>query len=353
MSWPLDSGHRYQQLVGVGGIGSGMVFALEGTHTLGRTESRAARLLPVRDYCKLHIVAYYIASLRGPSVQVRPIGRVGNDERGRALMREMQAAGIDTTFVMTHPTLPTLLSVCFEYPDGDGGNITSTVSACGSLDADGVDAALEAIAGPPVSGGEGLILLAVPEADWNARRRLLEIGTARHALRVAAFTALEIPRALADGSMAMIDLVAMNREEAETLTRATLDLDRVARTLTAVQPGIRIIVTAGRDGAFGFAQGAWSRRPALPVSDAHAAGAGDALLAGALAAITAGAPFIQPDESGEGLWRSALDFGVFLSAYSVTSPHTIHPDLRRCELRRFADAHDVRFGDPIASELLM
>jgi len=55
----------YRRIVGVGGIGTGLFFALEGAHDLGRDESRPARLLDVRDYCKLHIVAHYAAVLLG------------------------------------------------------------------------------------------------------------------------------------------------------------------------------------------------------------------------------------------------------------------------------------------------
>ena len=61
----IDERSPYQQLIGVGGLGTGIFFALEGNHTLGRNESRPGQLLDVRDYCKLHIVIHYIAKLLG------------------------------------------------------------------------------------------------------------------------------------------------------------------------------------------------------------------------------------------------------------------------------------------------
>ena len=61
----INENSPYHKIVGVGGIGSGIFFALEGNHTLGRNESRTATLLPVRDYCKLHIVLHYVAKLLG------------------------------------------------------------------------------------------------------------------------------------------------------------------------------------------------------------------------------------------------------------------------------------------------
>lgn len=52
----------YQAMIGTGGIGSGVFFALDGDHTLGREESRSGRFLDKRDYCKLHIISHYVKS---------------------------------------------------------------------------------------------------------------------------------------------------------------------------------------------------------------------------------------------------------------------------------------------------
>ena len=52
--------------IGIGGIGAGMVYTLQGEHELGRNESRLGELLDSRDYCKLHIALHYIARLMGP-----------------------------------------------------------------------------------------------------------------------------------------------------------------------------------------------------------------------------------------------------------------------------------------------
>ena len=119
----------FRRLIGVGGIGTGMFFALEGNHDLGRNESRPGRFLDVRDYCKLHIVAQYPTVLlgaredRGP-FHVVPVGKVGIDEVGLRLRAEVERSGMDVRFVDAVPGRPTLLSVCFQYPDGSGGNIT-------------------------------------------------------------------------------------------------------------------------------------------------------------------------------------------------------------------------------------
>ena len=96
----------FTHIVGIGGIGTGILFQLEGDHTLGRDESRLGQLLPARDYCKLHIVEHYIAKLLASpetdgSCRVLAIGAVGDDAAGRQLLREMTDAGIGTEWVRT------------------------------------------------------------------------------------------------------------------------------------------------------------------------------------------------------------------------------------------------------------
>ena len=128
----------------MGGIGTGMFFALEGNHDLGRNESRPGRFLDVRDYCKLHIVAQYPTVLlgaredRGP-FHVVPVGKVGIDEVGLRLRAEMERSGMDVRFVDAVPGRPTLLSVCFQYPDGSGGNVTTVDSAAALVSERDVD----------------------------------------------------------------------------------------------------------------------------------------------------------------------------------------------------------------------
>src|SRR5258705_12092299 len=95
----IDDSSPYQQIVGIGGIGTGVFFALEGDPTLGRNESRPGKLLDVKDYGKLHIVLHYVAKLLSSRPEspfhVVPIGNVGDDEAGRRLPQEMKEVGLD------------------------------------------------------------------------------------------------------------------------------------------------------------------------------------------------------------------------------------------------------------------
>ena len=80
---------RYQGMLGVGGIGTGVFFSLNGNHTLGREESRTGHFIDCRDYCKLHIITHYVQTLLGAEFVTLPIGRIGADEAGKRLLYEM------------------------------------------------------------------------------------------------------------------------------------------------------------------------------------------------------------------------------------------------------------------------
>ena len=344
----------YGSLVGVGGIGTGMFFALEGSHDLGRNESRPGRLLDVRDYGKLHIVAHYPAVLLGARptgrpFHVLPVGKVGADDAGRRLREEMAEAGMDLRFLGTADHRPTLLSVCFQYPDGSGGNITTSDSAAASLGTADLDRAVELL-------GPRAIALAAPEAPLEVRRHLLRRAGERGAFRVAAFASAEAAEARACGLFENADLLALNEDEAGALTGLSFDaadpqplLEAAAGALTSAQPRVRIILTAGAQGAFGYSDGAWDHCPPLEVAVSGTAGAGDALLGGVLTALAAGIPFTCPGPGRKSLrdrpLASALDFGVCLAACTVTSPHTIPPGLDLAALLAFAEANRVSFAE--------
>jgi sugar/nucleoside kinase (ribokinase family) len=350
-SLKLGEGARYERLVGVGGIGTGLFFALEGGHDLGRNESRPGRLLDVRDYCKLHIVAHYPAVLLGARGEagpfhVLPVGKVGTDETGSRLRAEMESAGMDVRFVDAVPGHPTLLSVCFQYPDGSGGNITTVESAASLVSERDVDLAERWLS--PRS-----IALAAPEVPLAVRRHLLTRAGEKGALRAASLTTAEIAEARDTGLLSLVDVLALNEDEAAGLLGEPWPgdepgsfLDRCADVLRASQPTIRAVVTAGPQGAYGFDGAGWSHVPALSVPIASTAGAGDALLGALLAGLAAGLPFAAggPGSLAERPLESALDLGALVAAFKVASPHTIPPGFTLENLVAFARDHGVRFA---------
>jgi sugar/nucleoside kinase (ribokinase family) len=343
-SSPWSSDFPYAGLVGVGGIGTGLFFALEGDHTLGRNESRPGRLLDVRDYCKLHIIAHYVAVILGAGSEpdrfhVLPIGKVGDDGPGRAMLHEMAAAGMDTRNVVTIPDRPTTLSVCFQYPDGSGGNITTSDSAAVALTGEDIDDAMRFLRAP----AQRYIALAAPEVPLEARLYLLRRASSLGALRVACLTSADAIAEERAEFLQAADLVALNEDEAGALIGQALPTDDVQpflqscrAMLQSYNPKVRILLSAGERGAYAFDGSAWGHRPALKVPVVNTAGAGDALLAGVLSGLALGIPLIQPRPARNDLFASALDLGVLLASFSVTSPHTIHPDENPASLAAFA-----------------
>jgi len=355
----FHSGSPYRRLIGVGGIGVGIFFALEGDHTLGRNESRPARLLDLRDYCKLHIIAHSVGVLLGadPSgspFHVLPIGKVGNDDAGRRMLKEMSGAGMDIRHVEVIGNQPTQFSVCFQYPNGEGGNLTTSQSAASELTPQDVERCSAALFGD----GVPTIALAAPEVPLETRYRLLQLATAGRAFRAAALTSSEMAMAGEQGLFSLVDLVSINEDEAGALIGRSFDPEAPAAflkgcsdALTRYQPGMRIIISAGKHGAYAFAGGTWDYCPALPVSVVNTAGAGDALLAGVLSGIAVGMPLIAPGRPRRSICdlplATALDFGVLLAGYKVTSRHTIHPDARLETLLTFAEGLGISFSDEI------
>ena len=344
----------YRRLVGVGGIGAGLFFALEGNHDLGRNESRPGRLLDVRDYCKLHIVAQYPTVLLGARedsgpFHVVPVGKVGIDEVGLRLRAEMERAGMDVRFVDAVPGRPTLLSVCFQYPDGSGGNITTVDSAAalvGERDVDLVERWLSptrdrpggprgAARGPPPPAAPG-------DREGRPAGRLPHHGRDRGSAR----DGLPVPRG-PPGPERGRGRGARRRSLPGRGPRALPGAARGRRD--GFGAGVRLVVTAGARGAFAFDGAAWAHVPALPVAVVSTAGAGDALLGGVLTGLAAGLPFAPagsppPSLAGRPL-SSALELGALVAAFKVTSPHTIPPDLSLDALVAFAREHGVAFGD--------
>jgi sugar/nucleoside kinase (ribokinase family) len=360
----IDEKSPFRRLIGVGGIGSGIFLALEGDYTLGRNESRAGRLLDVRDFCKLHIVVHYVAKLLGaqPSGQpfhVLPIGRVGMDAVGRQLVKEMSDAGIDTAYVGTTVGRPTLFSVCFQYPDGAGGNITTSNSAAAALS----EADIDEVTGLLKAGGKSTVVLAVPEVSLEVRRHFLVLATEAGNFRAASFVPAEIGPAKRAGMFGMLDLVSLNEEEAGELVGCSFSpdapmtfIEKCQEFLRADCPHLRMVVSVGEGGAYGVTKEMWSHCPAPKVKVASTAGAGDSLLGGIIAALAAGIPFQRSgsrvEDGAASSIGTALDLGVLLASYKCLSPHTIHPSVDIDALSTFGRGLCQAFSSQIEGLLI-
>jgi len=312
---------RFHALIGTGGVGSGLFFALDGNQTLGREESRSGRFLNQRDYCKLHIITQYVKTLLGAEYPVFPVSKVGDDDTGHRLLQEMEGAGLDTRFVGIDPDRQTLMSLCFLYPDGAGGNLTAADSACGRVDADFI------LTSKPIFqqyANYGLAL-AVPEVPLSALKAFLELATEYRFFRAASFTSGEIHAALEMGLLQQVDFLAINIDEAAALLDCQVEDENHEQVVKAafeklrrVNPNQIATITAGRHGSW-----AWDGEnihfvPTFQVKAVSTAGAGDAFMAGVIVGLSTGFSLPQSQE-----------LGTLVAALSVTSPHTIHPTLDR------------------------
>jgi ribokinase len=330
-------------MIGTGGIGSGVFFALDGDHTLGREESRSGRFLNKRDYCKLHIISHYVKVLLGLDFQTILVGKVGDDEVGRRLLAGMQATHLDLRYVVAVPGEQTLFSTCFVYPDGSGGNLTTADSASARVDQAYVAEARNVFRQYQDRG----VALAAPEVPLNAREKLLELGRQYGFFTAASLNSIEIQTPEAVKILMNTDLLAVNLDEAAVLTG--LDLlaqdaesvfDAAVDKLQQIQPEISVAVTAGKQGSWTWDGSLRHHLPALEAPVVSSAGAGDAFLAALIVGKVAGLAMADSQY-----------FATLVAGLSVTSPHTIHPCLNRPTLQAFAEELTVWLPDSVKALL--
>ncbi|SFS69049.1 carbohydrate kinase family protein [Paenibacillus sp. BC26] len=355
-----DTRYRYRRLIGTGGIGSGILFRLAGNQTLGRNESRLGELTTNQDFCKLHIICHYPAVLlceqrmeEEDRFKLYPIGKVGNDLEGKALLEQLAASGMVVDYVSCLSEAKTLFSVCFQYPDLAGGNITTSNSASEQVLPQDISLALDQF--PP--DGISEIVLSAPEVPLAARIALLERGRARKSFNVAALLSSEAAEFKDLGGFALTDLIAVNRDEAcriaglaEASADAELDLGgrpiaaACASYLSGHNAEMKMIMTDGAAGCYSYENGHLTYTPSLKVKAVSSAGAGDALLGGVISGLCCGLPFAKARSDayfGETPLESAVELGALIAALAVTSPHAIHLELSAKLLAAFAEENEL------------
>jgi len=345
----------YDHIVATGGIGSGIFFSLQGNDTLGREESRMASLLPYKDYCKQHIILHYIAVLLGAgndsAFKSFAIGKVGNDVTGKGLISQMNAAGIDTSNVSASQNHSTLFSVCFQYPDHSGGNITTAESASSEVSASDIDHFFETYEGP----GEREIILAAPEVPVNTRIRLLEHGRKRRSLNITSLLSSEVEEFAALNGFNLVDMLFVNSDEIRHIAKAdesssveTAVIEGL-RKLVSINPSLTVFVTCGALGVYCYSAKHLEFFPALAADVVSSAGAGDAFLAGTVAGICCGLPLLKKDKNAAAILSTATELGIIVAAMSVTSQDTIHPGLNATLLFDFFKSKNLKCNDAFDS----
>jgi len=323
-------------VVGTGGIGTGNIYLLEGNHDLGRNESRMGHQLSVRDFCKLHIIFHYISVFINDlkiNVKVYPVGAVGDDPAADELCDMMKKAGMNLNHVTKIPDTPTLRSICFQYPDHSGGNITENQSASSKVSAAMISKS-EIILQKNKS-----IVLAVPEVPLASRIKLIDLGFRNKSYVLASFVFDEIENVKKCGFLEKIDLLSLNLDEAAAFADVSTEtpileiIKRCIQIASQLNPGIRLCITCGNKGIYGYDQGSTEFLPILNVPVKNTAGAGDAVLSGIIMGLLLGFPYIDNNKP------SCLKLGRLISAMSVTSENTINFDINLRSLIHFQKIH--------------
>ena len=131
--------------------------------------------------------------------------------------RFCRSAGIRCDGVRATGRAPTTFSVCFQFPDGKGGNITAVNGAASLADENFIGKYLEK------TGIDGkTIALAAPEISLPARLFFIERCHAAGAFVAAAFSSEEMASGEVRGALPQIDLLSANIDEAAALAGSLL-----------------------------------------------------------------------------------------------------------------------------------
>ena len=337
---------KFDYVVGTGGIGKGIFFRFQEDHTLGRNETRLAELADYQDFCKLHIVLHYIAALAGRPIPLYAIGRVGEDDNGRALLALMKNSGIGTNYVFRDPHHKTMYAVCFQYPSGEGGNITTVNSASSYVSERQVLRFFE----EKKPAGNGIVI-SVPEVPVDARICLLRKGREYGCYNAASLLGSEVEQFIRLRAFSLIDLLAVNQEEAYAIASqlqahtAEDYTDRCFRYLTTHNPDMTVLITCGKDGAYAYAR---NEKQFIPVVDhqvVNTAGAGDCFLGTVIAAMICQIPLMN--KTGDKVISSAVQLAGLSSALKVACHDTIHFSISKRELWEFANEKELTFSNDV------
>lgn len=218
-------------------------------------------------------------------VQVSMVGRVGRDAYADALLDNLEAAGVDHTFVAQDPEAAT--GVALIVVDDAGQN--SIVVASGAnmrLSPADVNAAESAIA----------------DADVLVLQLESPLETVIHAAQVARAHDITVvlnpapARTVPASLLSMVDVLVPNESETVLLTDMPVgdlaEIEAAAAVLQA-QGGGTVILTLGERGALLARKGDVRLVPAFKVAPVDTTAAGDAFVAGFAVAFSEGRPLAE------------------------------------------------------------
>jgi len=264
-------------------------------------------------------------------VGVRWIGRVGDDELGRVIARELRAEQIDARLILDTEA-PTGLMVKHR---STGGHVNVTYRRTGSAGSRLASSdVLAAIRGARVLHLTGI----TPALSPTARDATL--AAARHAQSAGIEVSLDLNYRSALWSreeaapvlrrlIALSDVVFASPDEAAILLPDAMDETALLEGLTAAGP-TEAVLKLGERGALATADGERRQRRAVPVNVIDTVGAGDAFVAAYLAERLTGLPLID-----------RLDTAVTAGALACTVAGDWEAAPTRADLARMARADPV------------
>lgn len=234
--------------------------------------------------------------------RVRLVSAVGDDEAGRALLTHAADRGIDVAGVRVRPGRTTARYVALLEP---GGDLTIGAAAMDVLDditAADVDAADPA---------GRTALFCDTNLAAGVLAHALERGRAGRLVAVDAVSTAKVRKLPAD--LRGLALLCCNTDEAAAFLGAGgAPADLAAGLLAA--GAANVVLTLGADGVVVAGPEGVGHRRAVPAAPVDVTGAGDALVAGTLAALIGGAPLAE-----------AAGAGAERAARTVESPLSVLP----------------------------
>jgi sugar/nucleoside kinase (ribokinase family) len=165
---------------------------------------------------------------------------------------------------------------------------------------------------------------ALPEVSIESRVSLLKSGKAKQAFTVLSVSAAEAGEFFREGVYPVCDLLAVNEEEACAILGKRLSgedlVTRLHAFLRGFNPGLRLLATCGKYGAYTADGGLIEFIPPLPVKVVNTAGAGDAFLGGTLAGLARGLPLQKRRNDscfGATKLESAAELGALCAGMAV------------------------------------
>ena len=241
------------------------------------------------------------------------VGRVGDDEDGRALLDGLRAAGVDTTGVGVLPDVRT--GMAFVLVAADGENCIAVAPGANSrLDADEAVTAVRDLLAPPAV----LVTQAeIPETTFSAVVEAAAERGCRAVVNLAPYRPVPVP------VLALCDPLVVNESEAcALLNREVHGADDAVGAAEELLGRCRsVVVTVGGEGAVVGGPEGVERVPAPTVEVADTTGAGDAFTGALAAALSRGEPL-----------AAAARLGVRAGAWSVSRAGAQASYARACDL---------------------